>query len=447
VLALAARQGHGGRLERFSLGFNAPGYDERPYARAVAQRFGATHHEVIFDAAEAGSLLEKGGDLFDEPLVDGSYLPTYALSRLAREHVTVTLGGDGGDELFCGYPTFLAERWLPALDRAPAALVPALSRVIERWPRSSGYAGIDVLLKQLCRGLPHPRSVRTQVLLGGLTPAERAGLLSRDVRAACAAREPYDLIGAALGGLGKAEPLEQAIYQHCKFYLAGQNLPNVDRASMAVGLEVRAPFLDHAMVELAGRIPASLKLRGLTMKYILKRALRDLLVAAVAALLVLPPLGQRVLVPSDEVRFVLYARDVAERGAPFDVRVRAKLFREKPPLFAWLIALSSAPVGRVTEATAQLPVALAAIAAVVFTFLAGDRLLGRGPGVMGGLALATTYGFFSHSQFILPDMLVVACVCAAMYALVVWQRAERVTWPAPVAFYVAFAGAVYAKGP
>lgn len=172
-----------------------------------------------------------------------------------------------------------------------------------------------------------------------------------------------------------------------------------------------------------------------------------LLVAAVAALLVLPPLGQRVLVPSDEVRFVLYARDVAERGAPFDVRVRAKLFREKPPLFAWLIALSSAPVGRVTEATAQLPVALAAIAAVVFTFLAGDRLLGRGPGVMGGLALATTYGFFSHSQFILPDMLVVACVCAAMYALVVWQRAERVTWPAPVAFYVAIAGAVYAKGP
>ena len=277
VLALAARQGHGGRLETFSLGFSEPGYDERPYARAVAERFGATHHEVVFDAVEACSLLEKGGDLFDEPLVDGSYLPTYALSRLAREHVTVTLGGDGGDELFCGYPTFLAERWLPAFDRAPAALVPALSRLIERLPRSSGYAGVDVLLKQLCRGLPHPRSVRTQVLLGGLTPAERAGLLSRDVQAACGAREPYDLIGSALGGLGKAAPLEQAIYQHCKFYLAGQNLPNVDRASMAVGLEVRAPFLDHAMVELAGRIPASLKLRGLTMKYILKRALRDLL--------------------------------------------------------------------------------------------------------------------------------------------------------------------------
>jgi len=172
-----------------------------------------------------------------------------------------------------------------------------------------------------------------------------------------------------------------------------------------------------------------------------------LLVAAVAALLVLPPLGQRVLAPSDEARFVLYAQDVAERGTPFDVRVRAKLFREKPPLFAWLIALASLPVGRVTEATAQLPVALAAVAAVVFTFLTGDRVLGRRAGVLGGLALAVTYGFFAHSQLVLPDMLVVACACAAMYALVVWQQAEPPARLAPLAFYVAVAGAVYAKGP
>jgi 4-amino-4-deoxy-L-arabinose transferase-like glycosyltransferase len=172
-----------------------------------------------------------------------------------------------------------------------------------------------------------------------------------------------------------------------------------------------------------------------------------LLVAVLAALLVLPPLGQRVLAPSDEVRFVLYARDVAEHGAMFDVHVRAKLFREKPPLFAWLIALSSLPSGRITAASAQLPVALAAVAAVVFTFLAGDRLLGRRAGVLGGLALAVTYGFFTHSQLILPDMLVVACVCAAMYALIVWQRAEQPGRLGPIAFYVAVAGAVYAKGP
>ena len=276
VLALAARTWTGGPLKTFSVGFSEPPYDERPFARSVARRFGATHHELVFDPADACSLLEKGGDLFDEPLVDGSFLPTYALSRFAREHVTVTLGGDGGDELFCGYPTYLVARRLPALDRAPRWLLGAIGAAIERLPRSTAYFGPATLLAQLWRGVPYPAAVRTQVLLGGLTPGERASLLSRDVRAAFA-REPYDLIAATLAEAHTADPLEQAIYQHCKFYLAGQNLANVDRASMACGLEVRAPFLDHAVVELAGRIPARLKLRGLTLKHVLKQALRPLL--------------------------------------------------------------------------------------------------------------------------------------------------------------------------
>jgi asparagine synthase (glutamine-hydrolysing) len=276
VVALAAHESSG-PLKTFSVGFAEPGYDERPFARIVARAFGTEHREIVFDAAEAWSLLEKGGDLFDEPLVDGSFLPTYALSRLAREDVTVALGGDGGDELFCGYPTFLVERWLPALDRAPRALLATLGRMTHLLPRSAGHAGLDVLLAQLWRGLPHPPRIRTQVLLGGLTPQERAALLSRDVKAAAAGHEPYDLIATTLADLRDARPLEQAIYQHCKFYLAGQNLPNVDRASMACGLEVRAPFLDHAMVELAGRIPAELKLRRLGMKHVLRGALRGLL--------------------------------------------------------------------------------------------------------------------------------------------------------------------------
>jgi len=172
-----------------------------------------------------------------------------------------------------------------------------------------------------------------------------------------------------------------------------------------------------------------------------------LLTGIVAALLILPPLGQRVLAPSDEARFVLYARDVLERHAPFDVHVRAKLFREKPPLYAWLIAAASWPVGRVTEATAQAPIALAAIAAVVFTCLIGDALLGPRTGAVGGLALATTYGFFAHSQLLLPDMLVVAFACAALHALVLWQRARASRPGLAVAFYVATAAGVYAKGP
>jgi asparagine synthase (glutamine-hydrolysing) len=277
VVALAARAWGGRALKTFSLGFPEPGYDERAHARIVARAFDTDHHETVFGPDDACALLEKSGELFDEPLVDGSYLPTYALSGLARQEVTVTLSGDGGDELFCGYPTFLVERWAPSLARVPGWAMTAVARAIDRLPRSAGYAGVDVLLAQLWRGLSYPSPVRTQVLLGGLAPLERAALLSRDAVAACASREPYDLIAATLASATTRDPMERAIYQHCKFYLAGQNLPNVDRASMACGLEVRAPFLDHAMVELAGRIPTSLKVRGLRTKVILKDALRGVL--------------------------------------------------------------------------------------------------------------------------------------------------------------------------
>jgi asparagine synthase (glutamine-hydrolysing) len=281
VVALASRTWSGRALKTFSLGFPEAGYDESAHAAAVARQFGTDHHELRFDAGDACALLEKSGDLFDEPLVDGSFLPTYALSRFAREDVTVTLSGDGGDEVFCGYPTFLVERWLPSLARVPRPVMAAIGRGLDQLPASAGYVGVDVLLKRLWRGLSYSPPWRSQVLLGGLTPDERAGLLARDVAAACAAREPYDLIGETLAGAGTRDPMERAIYQHCKFYLAGQNLPNVDRASMACGLEVRAPFLDHAMVELAGRIPSRLKVHGVTTKYILKEALRGVLPPAI----------------------------------------------------------------------------------------------------------------------------------------------------------------------
>jgi asparagine synthase (glutamine-hydrolysing) len=281
IVALASRVWSGRTLKTFSLGIAQAGYDERAFARTVAERFGTEHREVNFDAADACALLEKSGDLFDEPLVDGSFLPTYVLSRLAREDVTVTLSGDGGDELFCGYPTFLVERWLPSLHTAPRSVMSALGWAVNRLPRSRGYAGLDVLLAQLWRGLPYPARVRTQVLLGGLTPGERAQLLAPDIAAACAPREPYTLIDETLEGAVSRDPMEQSIYEHCKFYLAGQNLANVDRASMACGLEVRAPFLDHAVVELAGRIPSRLKVRGLTTKYVLKEALRGVLPAGI----------------------------------------------------------------------------------------------------------------------------------------------------------------------
>jgi 4-amino-4-deoxy-L-arabinose transferase-like glycosyltransferase len=170
------------------------------------------------------------------------------------------------------------------------------------------------------------------------------------------------------------------------------------------------------------------------------------LVALVTAVLVLPPLGQRYVGTTDEARFLLYAREALAQRAFFEVRLRGKLFREKPPLYAWAIAALSLPEGRVTERTAHLPVALGAIGAAVFTFLLGDRLFNRRAGLWAGLVLATTFGFFRHSQIFLPEMLVLAFATAAAYWF--WRSIEDPPGRgARVLLYVALALALYAKGP
>jgi asparagine synthase (glutamine-hydrolysing) len=277
ITAIAAQASGGRRLKTFSLGFAERSYDERPYARMVAEHCGTDHTDIEFSAKDACDLLERAGNLLDEPLVDGSFLPLYQLSQAARRNVTVVLSGDGGDELLCGYPTFLAERGVQWVQRLPAWMQRAAVRAVHRLAPSAAYGSLEFLLKQFFRALPFSREVRTQVLLGGLTRPERAALLSEGVQAACAGFDPYEELTLAMAQAGSLDPMDKLIYQHCKYYLAGQNLVAVDRASMACGLEVRAPFLDRSMVEMAGHIPARFKVAGWKTKYILKRALRGLL--------------------------------------------------------------------------------------------------------------------------------------------------------------------------
>src|SRR5947209_7332975 len=278
VAAFAARHANAPRLQTFAVGFDTPSYDERSFARVVAARFGAEHHEIVFTATEALSLMERIGSLLDEPLVDASFLPKYALARAARGSVKVALSGDGGDEIFCGYPTFLADpaaRWLEAT--LPPAARRVVGRLIDGLPASSKYASVDFLLKQFMRALPYPAEVRTQLLLGGITAVEQSHLLSPGVRHALKDFDPYAELTTAIEQLELRDPIERLIYHHARFYLADQTLVAMDRASMAAGLEVRAPFLDPALVELAATIPSELKLRGWTTKYILKRALEGIL--------------------------------------------------------------------------------------------------------------------------------------------------------------------------
>lgn len=262
-----------GPIRTFSVGFEEESYNELPHAKRVAQLFGTDHNELVFTQDQAFQVIPEAGQILDEPLADASFLPTYLLSRFARRSVTVVLGGEGGDELFCGYPTFLSHHPAEVYRRLPGFLRRGIERLIQALPVSPNYGSVDFLLRQFVRGAALPPPVRTQILLGGFTPEEQARLLSREIRAQAEGVDPYGDIERVLSACDAHDPLDRLIYQHAKFYLADQVLVKVDRASMACGLEVRAPFLDYMMVEAACSIPASRKVRGLTTKAILKEAL------------------------------------------------------------------------------------------------------------------------------------------------------------------------------
>jgi 4-amino-4-deoxy-L-arabinose transferase-like glycosyltransferase len=175
-------------------------------------------------------------------------------------------------------------------------------------------------------------------------------------------------------------------------------------------------------------------------------ALRATLVALFAAVLVLPPVGQKVITTGDEARFAMLAQDMMRRDTWFDARVRDRRYRNKPLLYPWAIKVLSLPGGRVTQTTAHLPIALAAVVAVFFTALLGEQLFGRRAGVWAGLVLITTYSFFAHSQILLPDMIVVAFGMAALAAF--WASVTHPPGTTMLAlFYTALAFGVFAKGP
>jgi asparagine synthase (glutamine-hydrolysing) len=274
VAATAARLRPG--IRTFAVGYPGTRHDERRWARLVAEHCRTTHEELEVGPAEIAGVIERLGTLLDEPLADMSFVPLYLLARSARRHVTVALTGDGGDELFAGYPTMAAERWHRRFAALPATVVALLTRI----------ARSRVMTEPLGRflaALGERPGARNQVLLGGMPPSSWRRLLSRHARAGLGQFDPYDDIDRAVASCSTNDPVNRLIYQYCKLYLAGQNLVNTDRASMAVGLELRAPFLDHRLVELLGRVPSRLKLGGIRdLKQLLKRALVDRVPPAIA---------------------------------------------------------------------------------------------------------------------------------------------------------------------
>ncbi len=276
VTATAARQSAG--IRTFSVGYVDSPHDERRFARLVAERYATRHEELVVSAEDVRALLPGVGALMDEPLADMSFVPLHLLARSARRSVTVALTGDGGDELFAGYPTMAADWWHRAFARLPTPARGALDRLTRRLPTRLGA------LRGFVEALECPPDARNQALLGGLVPARAGALLSEAARARLRDFDAYQDIEVVLASCASDDVGERLIYRYCKLYLAGQNLANTDRASMAASLELRAPFLDHAFVDLVGQIPARLMFQGFRgLKRLLKRALADRLPPEIAA--------------------------------------------------------------------------------------------------------------------------------------------------------------------
>lgn len=282
VAALAAR--HTDQLETFSVAFKERSFDESSHARKVAQHLGTQHHEELLDADAMRDVLPTIADHLAEPFADHSVVPTYLLSRFARSRVTVALGGDGGDELFLGYPTFLAERLRPpALDLGGALLERSagmLLRAARRLPVSHDNLSLDFKLRQALLGLAEPRPLRRhQLFLTGMAPHLLSPLLAPDVREALSqqAFEGLDLLEDQARAAGARDVWDVLTYGYAKTYMGAGVLQKVDRASMAVSLEVRAPMMDKRFVDLALSFRGRDKLKHLTTKAALKRAARGLI--------------------------------------------------------------------------------------------------------------------------------------------------------------------------
>jgi asparagine synthase (glutamine-hydrolysing) len=255
-------------MRTFSIGFEDPSYDELAGARAVARRFGTEHHERVV-RPDAVRLLPSLVRFFDEPFADSSALALYSVCQLARGHVTVALSGEGGDEIFAGYETYAAYRAAELYKRLPGAvtnwLVPALVR---RMPVSHRRVSLDYRAKRFIDGALLPpieghfhwklifsEDAKEALYAGGKNGFESPLALYRQAYDKCEAAEP----------LAKLQHVDMAIY------LPDDILVKADRMSMANSLELRVPFLDHRVVQFAAALPASLKLRAFTKKYILKR--------------------------------------------------------------------------------------------------------------------------------------------------------------------------------
>jgi asparagine synthase (glutamine-hydrolysing) len=265
------------RLKTFSIGFDAGCCDESRYFREIARIYGTDHHEFRMSADQRiPDAVEELTEYSDEPGADAGALPVWFLSKMSRDHVTVALSGDGGDELFGGYLTYHADRLARPLRRIPAALRRTAASAAHQWmPVSQRKIGFEYKVKRMLEGSLLPPDEAHLFWNGSFTRIQKIDILPR------LNGHHLERLGDPLPTAAEVGYLNRYMLFDQHYYLPDNILYKVDRMSMAHSLEVRPPLLDHRIVEFAARLPERLKLRGATGKYLLKETLRGKLPSSV----------------------------------------------------------------------------------------------------------------------------------------------------------------------
>ena len=260
LVAAAARSIPGERIHTYAVRFTEAGYDESAYAEAVTHDIATVHHVVTADDESLTRALEVVSAALAEPLGDPAVLPTWLLADAAREHVKVILSGEGADELFGGYPTYLGHKYAERWQRVPRPFRSVVGWAADRWPSSTGKMTLEYMLKQFFAASERPWVERHLAWLGAL--AIEDGVVAE--------------LACKLNGFPHDDALNRVMWLDYLTYLPDDLLVKVDRATMLASVEARAPFLDRELMELVLPVPSRIKVRGLTTKAILKEAARGL---------------------------------------------------------------------------------------------------------------------------------------------------------------------------
>jgi asparagine synthase (glutamine-hydrolysing) len=272
VVAMMSRLASG-PVKTFTIGFREPRYDERHYAGVVARHFGTEHHEFVFEPEHAAEILDRLVWHYNEPYADQAALPTYWLSKFAREHVTVALNGDAGDENFAGYRHHSLSLLAGWLHTTPRWAREPLANLADRISRLDAPPHTRRRLQTLGQLLRSDGRFSGALFLEQFSAQDRANLVSPEFARVADGTGVAQLLGAICRECEALDPVEARLVIDVNLFLPDDLLVKVDIASMAVGLEARSPMIDHEFMEFTARLPRHLKLTARARKVIFKKAM------------------------------------------------------------------------------------------------------------------------------------------------------------------------------